>query len=195
MVMRLSSGVGLGFYANHGKRNSTFQKSSYRKTRLLNCRVSEPPSHQQISEDITWPFRNWVFKLTRPLAYRVIINYPNIKAHARVCLFQLHYPGSERESFHCLRVNKFVCRVGIFLLTISSLSLTSSCGPLIICCGTSLLTGISQLWLHLDWLFSIVGHYLLTMILTLYVYIYIYICMYVVVYIHTYTHICRYTHI
>ena len=111
----------------------------------------------------------------------------------------------KRESFHCLRVNKFVCKVGVFLLTISSSSLTSSCGPLIICYGTSLLTGISQLWLHL------VGHYLLGMILTLYVclyiylYIYIYICMYVcgclmaqmyvVVFIQAHTHICRYTHI
>ena len=65
MVMHLSSGVDLGFYANHGKRNSTFKKSSYWKTRLLNCRVSEPPSHQQISEDITQPFRNRVFNLTR----------------------------------------------------------------------------------------------------------------------------------
>ena len=113
----------------------------------------------------------------------------------------------KRESFHYLRVNKFVCKVGIFLLTISSSSLTTSCGPFIICYGTSLLTGISQLWLHLVWLFSIVGHYLLGMILTLYVclyiyiYIYIYVCgcsmaqMYVVVFIQAHTHICRYTHI
>ena len=100
----------------------------------------------------------------------------------------------KREGFHCLSVNKFVCKVGIFLLTISSSSLTTSCGPLIICYGTSLLTGISQLWLHLVWLFSIAEHYLLGMILTLYVclYIYIYVCgclmaqMYVVVFIQAY---------
>ena len=84
MVMHLSSEVGLGFYANHGKRNSTFKKSSFWKTRLLNCQVSEPPSHQQISEDITRPFRNRVFNLTQPFEYRVIIDYPNMRAHARV---------------------------------------------------------------------------------------------------------------
>ena len=53
MVMHLTSEVGLGFYGENGKRNSIFEKSSYRVTRLLNCRVFEPPSHQQISEDIT----------------------------------------------------------------------------------------------------------------------------------------------
>ena len=88
MVMHLTSEVGLGFYGENGKRNSIFEKSSYRVTRLLNCRVSEPPSHQQISEDITRPFRNQVFKLTQPLAYQVIIDYPNIRAYARACLFQ-----------------------------------------------------------------------------------------------------------
>ena len=96
MVMHLSSGVGLGFYANHRKSNSTFKKSSFWKTRLLNCRVSKPPSHQQISEDITRPFRNRVFNLTRPLEYRVIIDYPNMRAHACVCLFQLHCLGFEK---------------------------------------------------------------------------------------------------
>ena len=88
MVINLTSGVGLGFYAKNGKRNSIFEKSSYWKTRLLNCQVSEPPSHQQISEDITQPFRNRVFKLTWPLAYWVMIDYPNIRAHVCVCLFQ-----------------------------------------------------------------------------------------------------------
>ena len=118
---------------------------------------------------------------------------------------QLHCSSSEKGKLQCLRVNKFVCCVGVFLLTISSLSLTSSCGPLIICCGTSFLTGISQLWLHLDWLFCIVGHYLLTMILTLYVcvyiYIYIYLCMwlfneymYMVVYIHTHIYVDTHTY-
>ena len=102
----------------------------------------------------------------------------------------------KRESFHCLRVNKFVCKVGIFLLTISSSSLTTSCGPFIICYGTSLLTGISQLWLHLVWLFSIVGHYLLGMILTLYVclYIYIYICMWLCSSKHTHIYVDTYTY-
>ena len=169
MVMHLSSRVGLGFYANHGKRNSTFKKSSYWKTQLLNCRVSEPPSHQYFSEDITRPFRNRVFNLTQPFEYRVIIDYPNMRAMHVSTSFSFTVLFLKRESFHCLRVNKFVCKVGVFLLTISSSSLTSSCGPLIICCGTSLLTGISQLWLHLVWLFSTVGHYLLGMILTLYV--------------------------
>ena len=113
---------------------------------------------------------------------------------------QLHYPGSEKGKLDCLRVNKFVCCVGIFLLTISSSPLTGSCGPLIICYGTSLLIGISQLWLHLDWLFSI---NVITFLL--WFWHYIYVCMWlfneymhVVVYTHTHTHththICRYTH-
>ena len=100
----------------------------------------------------------------------------------------------KRESFHYLRVNKFVCKVGIFLLTISSSSLASSCGPLIICYGTSLLTGIFQLWLHLDWLFSIVGHYLLGMILTLYVCLYIYIYMYVCMWLFNGLNVCGRVH-
>ena len=98
------------------------------------------------------------------------------------------------ESFHCLRMNKFVCKVGVFLLTISSSSLTSSCGPLIICYGTSLLIGISQLWLHLVWLFSVVGHYLLGMILTLYVCLYIYIYIYVCMWLFNGPNVCGCVH-
>ena len=82
--------------------NSTFKKSSFWKTRLLNCRVFEPLSRQHISEDITRPFRNRVFNLTRPLEYRVIIDYPNMRAHAHVCLFQLHCPGSEKGKLSLL---------------------------------------------------------------------------------------------
>ena len=72
------------------------------KNLTLKLPVSEPPSHQQISEDITRPFRNRVFNLTRPLEYRVIINYPNMRAHARVYLFQLHCPGSEKGKLSLL---------------------------------------------------------------------------------------------
>ena len=88
MVMHLTSGVGLGIYRENRKRNSIFEKSSYWVTQFLNCRVSKPPSHQQISEDITRPLRIRVFKLTRSHVYQVMIDYPHIRAHAHVCLFQ-----------------------------------------------------------------------------------------------------------
>ena len=55
-----------------------------------------------MSEDIAQPFRNRVFNLTRSLEYRVIIDYPNMKAHARVYLFQLHCPGSEKGKLSLL---------------------------------------------------------------------------------------------
>ena len=82
--------------------NSTFRNRVFHLTRLLNCRVSEPLSHQHIFEDITRPFGNRVFNLTRFLEYRVIVDYPNMGAHARVCLFQLHCLGSKKGKLSLL---------------------------------------------------------------------------------------------
>ena len=181
MVMHLSSGVGLGFYAFLVWVTRLFKNQLFDLTQLLNCRVSEPLSHQHIFEDITRPFWNRVFNLTRFLVYRVIVDYPNMGAHARVCLFQLHCPGSEKGKLSLLEREQVRLQSWSFPPDNFILIMTTSCGLLIICYGTSLLTGISQLWLHLVWLFSIVEHYLLGMILTLYVCLYIYIYMYVVV--------------
>ena len=102
MVMHLSNGVGLGFYAFLVWVTRLFRNRVFDLTRLLNCQVSEPLSHQHIFEDITRPFWNWVFNLTQPLEYRLIVDYLNMGAHAHFCLFWVHCPGFEKGKLSLL---------------------------------------------------------------------------------------------
>ena len=129
---------------------------------------------------------------------------------------KLQCVGSEKESLRSEQVH-------LTVLAFSSSPLHPhhacyNCGPLLLCCGTSLLTGISwlleKLWLHLDWHFSMnVITFLLWFwhCVCIYIHIYMYICIYVCVcvcidisiykqtylpiYDHTHTHTHTHTHI